>query len=256
MRPAFRMMLLVAVLALGFAWSQADLRGRQVRVGVDPTIPPFVTVSASGTLEGLDVDVVTAVCERLGCAPAFVPTTWDRLFPQAAAGEIDVAAAGIWITPERESIVDFSVPYVVSTHAVVTRSSDDPPSQDDLGGGDGSLLLGAEIASTAAQLGRELVGEARLRLYVDAEAARQALRDGDVDGVVIEEVNASRWTETAEDDVIVAVSGLSPVPVGLAFEEGSPLVAAFDAALADLRANGTLDAVVERWLERRTETNR
>lgn len=255
MRTAFRSILLVAVLALGVAWSQVDLRGRQVRVGVDATMPPFVTVSASGTLQGLDVDVVTAVCERLGCVPAFVPTTWDHLLPQVAAGEIDAAAGGIWITPEREAIVDFTVPYVVPTHAVVTRSSDDPPTEDDLRGG-GSLRLGAETASTAAQLGRELVGEARLRRYVDAEAARQALLDGDVDGVVIAEVNASRWADAADDALIVAVSGLSPVPVGLAFEAGSPLVGAFDAGLAALRADGTLDTLVERWLERRTDADR
>jgi polar amino acid transport system substrate-binding protein len=110
--------------------------------------------------------------------------------------------------------------------------------------------LGAEVGSTSAQLGRELVGDARLSLYVDARAARLALLDGEVDGVVIEAARAPRWTDEVDDRLVVAIGGLAPTPVGLAFREGSPLVAAFDAGLARLREDGTLEALAARWLGR------
>jgi polar amino acid transport system substrate-binding protein len=249
MRPAFRSLLLVAVLALGSAGAQTDLGGRPLRVGIDPTVPPFAETAAPGTLRGLDVDVVTALCERIGCDPEFVPTPWDRLLPHVVAGELDLAAAGIWITPEREAVVDFGRPYVVSTHAVVARGADDPPSQADLRS-DASLRLGAVVGSTGAQLARELVGDARVRLYVDGRAARRALLDGEVDGVVIEEARAPGWTDAADGAAVVAFGGLAPAPVGLVFGEGSPLVAAFDAGLARLREDGTLDALAARWLGR------
>src|SRR5690554_1568506 len=73
-----------ALVALSFA---QDLGGATVRVGSDTTYPPFETVAADGSIVGFDVDVVTAICERVNCVAEFVTTAWDGIFPALAAGE-------------------------------------------------------------------------------------------------------------------------------------------------------------------------
>jgi polar amino acid transport system substrate-binding protein len=248
MRPACRSLLLATLLALGGAWAQADLGGRSLRVGVDPTVPPFASPAASGTLVGLDLALVTAVCDRIGCVPTFVATSWDRLLPHVAAGELDLAAGAIRITAAREAVVDFGRPYLVASHAIAMRRGADPPTERALRDGEAALRLGAELGSTGAQVARELVGDGRLHLSLDAEAARRALLDGEVDGVVIASARAPRWTAATEGRAFVAVDGLAPAPIGLAFGAGSPLRAAFEAGLDALREDGTLDALRDRWL--------
>lgn len=242
-----RLLVLIAMLAASAALAQTDLGGRELRVGSDTTYPPFESVNTAGEIVGFDVDVVHAICDVIGCEPTFVTTAWDGIFPALAAGEFDMVASGVSITPERDEIVDFSEPYLVVGQSITTRVEDAGLTQEDFTGEGSDLTLGAQLGTTNAQLGEELVGDARLRLYDTFNAAVLALLNGDVDGVIIDDTAADAFVQQYAGELVVEVRGLTSDPLGLVFQEGDPLQDAFNEGLAAIQEDGTLDALVAKW---------
>lgn len=242
-----RLLVLLAVLATAAAVAQADLDGAVLRVGSDTTYPPFEMVNEDGQIVGFDVDVVHAICEKIDCVPEFVTTAWDGIFPALAAGEFDMVASGVSITPERDEIVDFSEPYLVVGQSITTRVEDAALTEEDFTGEDSTLVLGAQLGTTNAQLGQELVGDERLRLYDTFNAAVLALLNGDVDGVIIDDTAADAFVQQYAGELAVEIRGLTSDPLGLVFQEGDPLQDAFNEGLAAIREDGTLDALIAEW---------
>ena len=242
-----RLQALLFTLLLGATFAQADLGGRSLQVGSDTTYPPFETVNEDGEIVGFDVDVVNAICERINCTAEFVTTAWDGIFPALAQGEFDMVASGVSITDERDEIVDFSDPYLVVQQAITTRVEDAALTEQDFAGEGSSLVLGAQLGTTNAQLGEELVGQERLRLYDTFNAAVLALMNGDVDGVIIDGVTADAFAQQYAGDLVVEIRGLSSDPLGLVFQEGDPMIDAFNAGLEQIRDDGTLDDLVAKW---------
>ncbi len=240
-----RLLACLSVLAVIGLASAQDLEGRTLVVGSDTTYPPFEVVDASGQIVGFDVDVVNAICERINCVAQFETTAWDGIFPALAQGEFDMVASGVSITPERDEIVDFTEPYLVVNQAITVRVEDAALTEADFTGG--SLTLGAQLGTTNAALGEELVGSDRLRLYDTFNSAVQALLNGDIDGVIIDGVTADAFAQQYAGELVVEIRGLSSDPLGLVFPEGDPLVDAFNQGLAQIKEDGTLDALIEQW---------
>lgn len=241
----FLFLLVATLLASGFA--QTNLEGRVLRVGSDTTYPPFEMVNDQGETVGFDVDVVNAICEVINCVPEFVTTAWDGIFPALANGEFDMVASGVSITAERDEIVDFSDPYLVVGQSITTRVEDAALTQDDFTSEGSSLTLGAQLGTTNAQLGQELVGDARMRLYDTFNAAVLALLNGDVDGVIIDDTTADAFVQQYSGDLIVEIRGLTSDPLGLVFQEGDPLQDAFNEGLAVILSDGTMDELKLKW---------
>lgn len=242
-----RFLILLTVLVFASASAQTDLEGRVLRVGSDTTYPPFEIVNESGEIVGFDVDVVNAICDVLNCVPEFVTTAWDGIFPALAAGEFDMVASGVSITAERDEIVDFSDPYLVVGQSITTRVEDANLTQDDFTSESSSLVLGAQLGTTNAQLGQDLVGDNRVRLYDTFNGAVLALLNGDIDGVIIDDTTAEAFVQQYSGDLVVEIRGLTSDPLGLVFQEGDPLQDAFNEGLAVIEADGTLDELAIKW---------
>lgn len=247
--PFTKHLTVLALLLAGLAFAQADLDGRTITVGSDTTYPPFETVNSEGEIVGFDVDVVNAICERINCEPEFQTAAWDGIFPALAQGEFDMVASGVSITPERDEIVDFSDPYLVVNQAITTRVEDASLTVEDFTAEGSELVLGAQLGTTNAALGEELVGNDRLRVYDTFNSAVQALLNGDVDGVIIDGVTANAFAQQHAGDLVVEIEGLSSDPLGLVFQEGDPLIDAFNDGLAEIEEDGTLDELVAKWFE-------
>lgn len=236
----------IAVFALlGFTLA-ADLGGRVVTVGSDTTYPPFEFVADDGSIVGFDVDLVNAICERINCVAEFQTTAWDGIFPALAAGEFNMVASGVSITAERALIVDFSDAYHVVTQAVAVRVEDADLSFDALVA-DGRASVGAQTGTTNAYFAEEAFGRDRLNLYDTFAQAVQALLNGDIRGVVIDEVPADAFAAQYAGLLAVSIRGLGEDPLGMVFQIGSDLIDAFNEGLAQIAADGTLDALKAKW---------
>ena len=244
--------LLVALTLLaGVAVAQTpDLEGRTLSVGSDTTYPPFETVNAEGEIVGFDVDVMNAVCEVVNCVAEFQTTAWDGIFPALAAGEFDMVASGVTITEERDQVVDFTIPYFEVDQAITVRVENDDYTLEDFTGDGSDLTLGAQTGTTNAATAEQLVGRDRVRLYDDFNSAIQGLINGDVDGVMIDDVTADAFVQQYAGELVVNIREVeSGDKLGFAVQEGDPLVEALNAGIEEIQANGTLDELITKWVQ-------
>ncbi|NLG09722.1 MAG: basic amino acid ABC transporter substrate-binding protein [Deinococcales bacterium] len=241
--PALLALVLVAL--SGAALAQ-DLGGRTLIVGSDTTYPPFETVDQDGNIVGFDIDVVNAICERINCVAQFQTTAWDGIFAALANGEFDMIASGITITEERARVVEFTDPYHEVNQAVAVRTADADLTLEDFTSG--NARLGSQTGTTNAILAEELVGRDNLSLYDDFNLAIQALLSGDIDGVMIDDTSADAFVEQYAGQIVAAVRNVeSGEKLGFAVQPGDELVDALNAGLAQIREDGTLAALVDKW---------
>jgi polar amino acid transport system substrate-binding protein len=237
--------LVIATLLTG-AVLAADLGGRVVTVGSDTTYPPFEFIAEDGTVAGFDVDLVNAICERINCVAEFQTTAWDGIFAALAAGEFDMVASGVSITAERALVVEFGQPYHIVTQAIAVRVEDAGVTFEEFVADTGASF-GAQTGTTNAYFAEDAFGRDRVNLYDTFAQAVQALLNGDVRGVVIDEVPADAFAAQYAGQLVVDVRGLGEDPLGLVFQIGSDLVDAFDEGLAEIAADGTLDELKLKW---------
>ncbi|MDE0305544.1 MAG: basic amino acid ABC transporter substrate-binding protein [Albidovulum sp.] len=239
---------LVGISAAAFAaaaGTAADLGGRILKIGSDTTYPPMEMIDPeTQEIIGFDVDVMNAICERISCKAEFVTTAWDGIFAALAQGEFDLVVSGVSITEERMKSMDFSDPYLVVSQAILLRVEDEGLTVDDFKQG---RMLAAQTATTNAQLAEELVGRENVRLYDTFAAAILALQNADVDGVVIDGTSGAAYEQQFAGELTMGIGGLQADPLGIVFQKGSPLVDDINEGLAMIKADGTLDRLIQNY---------
>ena len=231
---------------LSGAAGAADLGGKLLKVGSDTTSPPMESVdAASGQIVGFDVDVVNAICEKINCKAEFVTTGWDGIFAALDQSSFDLVASGVSITEERKKAMDFSEPYLINSQAILTRVEDQVVTLDQFKSG--GHKLSAQANTTDAQVAEGVVGKDNVVAYDTFSAAIIALRNKDVDGVVINGANAAAYEREFAGELVTAIKDLQSDPIGLVFRKGDENVAAFNEGIAAIRADGTLDKLVAKY---------
>ena len=184
-------MLLVASLALSglvgcgkTEESKTDDAKANVIVGTNPTFAPFEYQDKEGNMAGFDLDLMTAIGEDQGFSVEFKSLEFDALTGAIATGQIDVAAAGISITPERNEQVLYSNPYMnASLGIVVTADNQAIKSVDDLKG----KVVCAQIGSTGAEACNDLKEKGivkEVKLLADFNICMQEIANGGSDACI------------------------------------------------------------------------
>lgn len=220
------------------ASGSATASGAVLRVASEGTYSPFTYHDAAngGQLTGYDVDVITAVGQKMGMQVEFTDVTWDAIFAGLEAGRYDVIANQVTVNPERQALYDFSTPYTTSTGAIITRADDTSiTSVADLAGKTTAQSLTSNWAQVAADAGAQVEG---------VEGFTQAvtlLKQGRVDATVNDDLAALDYLKTTGDtDVKIAGSTPDTSQQAFALVKGSDLTPRIDEALAELEADGTL----------------
>jgi len=242
-----RLMIALAVAALASSVSHAaDLGGKLLKVGSDTTSPPMESIDpATGQVVGFDVDVVNAVCAKINCQAEFITTGWDGIFAALDQGNFDLVASGVSITEERKKAMDFSDPYIVNSQAVLMRVEDQGITLDRFK--DAGRKLSAQANTTDAQVAESVVGKENVAAYDTFSAAIIALKNKDVDGVVINGANAAAYEREFAGELVVAIKDLESDPLGLVFRKGDENVAAFNEGLKMIKDDGTLDQLIDKY---------
>ncbi|KQX42316.1 transporter substrate-binding domain-containing protein [Ensifer adhaerens] len=242
-----KLMIALAVAALASSVSHAaDLGGKLLKVGSDTTSPPMESIDpATGQVVGFDVDVVNAVCAKINCQAEFITTGWDGIFAALDQGSFDLVASGVSITEERKKAMDFSDPYIVNSQAVLMRADDQGITLDAFK--DAGRKLSAQANTTDAQVAESVVGKENVAAYDTFSAAIIALKNKDVDGVVINGANAAAYEREFAGELVVAIKDLESDPLGLVFRKGDENVAAFNEGLKMIKDDGTLDQLISKY---------
>jgi len=241
---------MIAAMLLGGCGSKPDsggpLASGVLRVGTEGTYAPFSFQDpATGQLAGYDVDVANAVGQKLGKKVEFVQTPWDSIFAALEANRFDVVANEVTITPERQSKYDLSEPYSVGEGVIITRANDDSiKSLADLKG----KTVGASITSNWAQVSRD--AGATVAPVEGFTQAITLLNQGRVDAVVNDSIAFHAYqAETNNQSVKIGATIGEKSEQGFAARKNSGLLPELNKALDDLRADGTLATISQKYLK-------
>ncbi|MEM9201295.1 MAG: transporter substrate-binding domain-containing protein [Actinomycetota bacterium] len=228
--------------------SDNDLGGRTVTVGVENAYLPFNFVPAGGTEgEGWDYDAWREICRIINCEAEFVVAGWPDVIDQVAEGELDTAADGISITDERKEIVAYSQAYMTVDQKFIVAVGDDRfSSADDII--DGDAIVGTQVGTTNFELAQELLGgDDRISAFDQFGLAVQALINGDVDAVIIDDAAGQGYVGENADAVELIDDALQADPLGFIFPQDSDIIPAVDFAIDQMRESGFLDELGEKY---------
>lgn len=225
-----------------------DLDGREVTVAVENAYLPFNYIRAdTGEAGGWDYEAIDAICELLNCVPVYQEAAWEGMIQAVANGQYDMAADGITITDERKEIVDFSVGYIKIEQRILVRIDEDRFASAEELAADTSLIIGTQPGTTNYETAVGLVGEDRIKGFEQFPFAVQALIAGDVDAVLMDETAGQGYIGVNGDQLKLVGESLSSDELGFIFPKDSDLVEPFNAAIAEMQANGTLDTLAEKY---------
>lgn len=122
MNKIFVGLMAAVALMVSFTSSAADT----LKVGVDTTLPPFVSMGNDGVVKGFDVDIALAVCQEMHKTCEFVPMDWDGLIPALQSKKIDTIITAMSITDARMKVIDFTKSYYHEASCTVMRDGQSP----------------------------------------------------------------------------------------------------------------------------------
>jgi phosphate/phosphite/phosphonate ABC transporter binding protein len=231
-----------------------DLGGREITIAVENAYLPFNYISLdTGEAGGWDYDFINEACARLNCTPVWVEFAWDTMIASVAEGQFDMAADGITITEERAQQVDFSDGYANIEQRLLVRIDEDRFETVEELAADPELKLAEQIGTTNYNTALEYVTEDRIVAVDTFGLAVQSLIAGDVDGVVIDEVAGQGYVGANSDSVKLVGPSISSDQLGFIFPKGSDLVEPFNAVIADMSADGTLEEINQKWFSKTAE---
>ncbi|MFT4162351.1 basic amino acid ABC transporter substrate-binding protein [Shinella sp.] len=239
--------------AIAFASDLPDLGGKTVVVVTENAYPPLQFVDPkSGEQIGWEYDAMNEIAKRLNFKVEYQNTSWDAMIQAVSDNQYNIGMTGITIKDDRKEKVDFSDPYMRSQQFMLVRADESRFS-------DAKSFAALKDGLIAAQPGTSPFYTAvyeildgneqnpRIKLFETFGATVQALQAGDVDLVLTDSVAAKGYVDASGGKLKVVGEPLGTEDFGFIFPKGSDLVAPVNAAIAALKADGTLDALDKKW---------
>lgn len=230
-----------------------DLGGQTVVVVTENAYPPLQFIEpGTGNAIGWEYDAMAEIAKRLNITVEYENISWDAMIPAVSQGQYDLGMTGITIRADRAEVVDFSTAYMRSEMIMMVRG-DEARFSDAAGfAADDDLLMAAQPGTTPFYVGVYDVldgNEANPRIvkFETFGAGVQALRSGDVDLVLTDSTAGNGYVAASEGALKIVGEKLGTEDFGFIFPKGSDLVAPINAAIEDMRADGTLDALNKTW---------
>ena len=217
----------------------------KLTMSTNAAFPPYEMTTDSGELEGIDIDVAAAVAEKLGLELQVDDMDFDAALLAAQNGKSDMVMAGVTVTDERLKVMDFSDTYAEGIQSIIVPEDSDIASADDLAG----KIIGTQRGTTGYIYCTDDFGEDSVVAYDDGLTAVQALNNGQVDAVVIDNAPAKEF--------VAANPGLKILDTAYAQEDyaigvakgNTELLNAINGALEELQADGTLQSIVDKYIK-------
>ena len=217
----------------------------KLTMSTNAAFPPYEMTTDSGDFEGIDIEVAGAIAEKLGLELQVDDMDFDAALLAAQNGKSDMVMAGVTVTDERQKVMDFSDTYAEGIQSVIVPEDSDIASVDDLAG----KTIGTQRGTTGYIYCTDDFGEDSVVAYDNGLTAVQALNNGQVDAVVIDNAPAKEF--------VAANTGLKILDTAYAQEDyaigvakgNTALLDAINGALEELQADGTLQSIVDKYIK-------
>ena len=212
-----------------------------IKIATESSYKPFSYTDANGKLIGYEIELLDALCAQMQAECEIISQDWDGLIPGLNAQKFDAIMAGISITAERKEVVEFTDPYFHTGIILIGKKGDDI-SVDGLKG----QSIASQRATVASQYLQDQHKEADIKLYDTQDNAYLDLTSGRARAMMSDKVTGLDWLKTEAGqgyEVKGQEISTDEDAMGIAFRKGDPLVAKFNSALAEIKANGSYDQI-------------
>ena len=213
-------------------------------MSTNAAFPPYEMTTDSGEFEGIDVETAQAIADKLGLELQIDDMDFDAALLAVQQGKSDMVMAGVTVTDERQNVMDFTDSYASAVQSIIVKEDSDIASVDDLAG----KKIGTQRGTTGYIYCSDDFGDENVVAYDNGLTAVQMLNNGQVDCVVIDNAPAKEF--------VAANPGLKLLDTAYVEENyaigvgkgNTELKDAINTALEELKADGTLQAIVDKYI--------
>ena len=245
---------LAAALSVAAAGLAQAKEWKTVRIGTEGAYPPFNYFDSNKQLQGFDVDIAKALCEKMKVECTFVAQDWDGIIPALIANKYDAIIASMSITEERKKRVDFTDKYYNTPQGFIAEKdfSGSEFTPEALAG----KTIGAQSATTHASYLEDVYKDSSIKLYGTQDEANLDLAAGRLDLILADSVVLGEWLKTKEGECCkMAETFNGPTKyfgegAGIAIRQGDDeLKAMFNKAIQDILADGTYEKINAKYFD-------
>ena len=215
----------------------------KLTMSTNAQFPPYEMTTDDGGFEGIDVEIATAIAEKLGLELDILDMDFDSALLAVQQGKSDIVMAGVTVNEDRQLVMDFTDSYATGVQVIIVKEGSDV-TIDNMGEG----LIGTQRGTTGNIYCTDDYGEEHVMAYDDGFTAVQALRNGQVDCVVIDNAPAQEFvknnagltildTEYANEDYAIGLN-----------KGNTALLDAINTALNELISDGTVQTIIDKYI--------
>ena len=221
----------------------------KLTMSTNATFPPYESVADDGKgyegtgFEGIDIEIAYALAQKLGLELVVDDMEFESALSAVQTGKSDIVAAGVTVTPDRLNTMCFTDSYANGVQVVIVKEGSDIKTIDDLEG----KQIGTQRGTTGYIYCSDDFGDENVVAYDDGLTAVQALNNGQVDAVVIDNAPAKEFV-AANPGLVILDTSYAEEDYAIGMAKGSALEDAINAALEELKADGTLQSIVDKYI--------
>ena len=215
----------------------------KLTMATNAAFPPYEMTTDAGEFEGIDIETAQAIADKLGLELQIDDMDFDAALLSVQQGKADIVMAGVTVTDERKAVMDFSDSYATGIQSIIVPEGSDITSPDDLAG----KKIGTQRGTTGYIYCSDDFGDENVVAYDDGLTAVQALNNGQVDAVVIDNAPAQEFI-AANPGLKILDTSYAEEDYAIGMAKGSSLEDAVNAALEELKADGTLQSIVDKYI--------
>ena len=219
----------------------------KLHMSTNAAFPPYEMTADDGSFEGIDVEVATAIAEKLGLELVVDDMDFDAALTAAQQNKSDMVMAGVTVNEERQAVMDFSDSYATGVQVVIVPEGSDI-TLDTLG----DQQIGTQRGTTGNIYCTDDYGEEHVVAYDNGITAVQALQNGQVDCVVIDSAPAQALVD-ANPGLTILDTEYVTENYAIGFPKNSDLLPAVNEALAELISDGTVQSIVDKYISAEAE---
>ena len=215
----------------------------KLTMATNAAFPPYEMTTDAGEFEGIDIETAQAIADKLGLELQIDDMDFDAALLSVQQGKADIVMAGVTVTDERKAVMDFSDSYATGIQSIIVPEGSDIASPDDLAG----KKIGTQRGTTGYIYCSDDFGDDSVVAYDDGLTAVQALNNGQVDAVVIDNAPAQEFV-AANPGLKILDTSYAEEDYAIGMAKNSPLEDAVNSVLEELKADGTLQAIVDKYI--------
>lgn len=216
----------------------------KLHMATNAAFPPYEMTTDDGGFEGIDVEIATAIAEKLGLELVVDDMEFDSVITSVQNGKDDIVMAGLTVNEERKQNVNFTNTYAKGVQVIIVPNDSDITNADGLAG----KKIGVQVGTTGMVYCEDDFGAENVISYPNGATAVEALKSGKVDAVVIDNNPAKEFVKVNSDlKILETAYADEDYAIGVS-KDNDALLEAVNNALVELQKDGTVDKIIAKYI--------